>query len=122
MRSLALALALAAVSSTAFAQAPPVQNRANAAVSGTPNLQIASAAAQPDLCTGVQTAAYGSPVLGVTLNVLRRDPECARIRKAKALQGLGYPAAGVQVLCQDGDVRAAMKAAGTPCELVKETP
>ena len=58
----------------------------------------------------------------MTFNLVHRDTACARIRKAKLLQQLGFTAAGVQLLCQDLDVRGAMKAAGTPCELAKETP
>lgn len=121
MRRLVLIAVVAAT--PAFAQAPPAATRGNASVTGAPSLLLSnSAASQPDLCIGVQSAGYGSPMLGVTLNLVHRDADCARLRKARALQVLGYTAAGVQVLCQDRDVRTAMAAAGTPCETVKERP
>lgn len=123
LRRLALALALAGAASAAAAQAPPAQNRANAAVTGAPSLLLSSSAAnQPDLYIGVQSAGYGSLMLGVIFNVVHRDADCARLRKSKLLQQLGFTAAWMQLLCQDGDLRAAMKAAGTSCELAKETP
>ena len=119
---------LLAASASAQTRAPvvtsplPAQNRANAAVTGAPSVLLASAAAQPDLCTGVQSAAYGSPMLAVTFDLQRTDKACARIRKAKALQLLGLGAAAVQVMCDDREVRAAMARAGTPCELQRESP
>ena len=121
MRLIALtAMACAVAAPSWAAPATPAANRANAAASGVPSVLV-GAAGQSDSCTGVQSLGYGSPMIGATLVFQRVDKGCARIRKAKALQGLGYDAAAVQVLCGDGDVRRAMAAAGVPCELVKET-
>lgn len=121
MRRLALTVAFIAAASSANAQAPPAANRANASVTGSPSLLLSTSAAnQPDLCIGVQSGGYGSPVLGVTFNLVHGDLECARIRKAKVLQQLGFTAAGIQLLCLDADVRKAMAAAATPCEQQKD--
>ena len=114
------------VASSALAQPKLVttapQQPAKVTAPGVPSVLLAGAAGQPDLCAGVQSAAYSTPMIAVTLDVQHTDKACVRIRKAKMLQQLGLPAAGVQVMCDDREVRAAMKRAGTPCELQRELP
>ena len=113
---LAAALALAAPPA-------PALNRGNAAVAGAPGLLLsAGAQGQTDSCIGIQSAAYGSPVLGVTFDIAHTDRNCARIRQARILQQLGYDKAAVQVMCEDREVRDAMERAGTACALQRVDP
>ena len=129
---LALIVAACLLASPAWAGPTTISpNRANAAVSGAPNVMVTAAGGQNDLCTGVVSAAYGSPMLAVTFDVQRADKACARIRKVKAMQGLadqlvqlGRPApafdlvaGAVQLMCGDPEVAEAMRKANRPCQL-----
>lgn len=123
-RSLVLAAALATGWGLhAQAQSPstkPVENRGNAAVAGAPGvLAPPSTGAQSDLCLGLGSLAYGSPVMGLTIDFNRADKACTSIRQSIRLQQLGYPEAATQLMCESGKVRAAMARAGTPCEGVR---
>ena len=123
MRSFALALASLALASNARAAPAPADNRANAAATGVPSVQTtATTLGQSDLCLGLSSAAYGTPAIGFTINLAHAEKSCVRLRNARALAEFGHMPAAVQLLCRDKEVRASMKLAGTPCELVKEAP
>ena len=110
-RGSSAAACLCAAATAASAAAPPA-----------PSLPSNSAmVVQSDPCPngGPMGVSLGSSVITLALNFARRDADCSRIRRANAMRGSGYPAAGVQVLCEDPRNRAAMAQAGTPCEAVR---
>lgn len=105
------ALCLCVAATSALAGAPPA-----------PTIQVgAQAVLQSDPCPGggLTGGSLGSGVITLAVNFARRDADCSRIRRANAFRAHGYPAAGVQVLCEDPRNRAAMAQAGTPCEAVR---
>ena len=125
------AACLVAAPVLAAAAPPPTASRTNAGGYNLPSVQASTASAQSDNCSGIQSAAYSTPMLAVTFDLQRTERTCARIRKAKALQGLadqldqlgrpdtalGLLAGAIQLMCGDADVAAAMRRAGSSCQL-----
>ncbi|MHB8285791.1 MAG: hypothetical protein ACYDD1_14085, partial [Caulobacteraceae bacterium] len=125
MKRLAIALALfatvARAQSTGSAGPSASQTAASnaVAVAGTTkssNVPTAAggsimiqAPAQSDNCSLPISAGYGSLVLGATVVWSHADKGCEHIRQAYALNGLGYRAAAVQVMCELPNVKRAMK-------------
>lgn len=131
MRIAGIALALVATSaqaqstgSTGPGSAQTAANNAVAVAGTTKASNVPSSAgatvmiaapSQSDNCSLPISAGYGSLVLGATVVWSHADAGCEHIRQAYALNGLGYRAAAVQVMCELPTVKRAMKAAGTPC-------
>lgn len=76
-----------------------------------------SLVAREDTCMGSRTLGVQAIGFGVSFGTTWRDRQCRRVKNARQLFALGYPAAAIQLLCQDRQVRKAMVRAGTPCEL-----
>lgn len=68
-----------------------------------------------DTCLGSATGGVQTGVLGISLGSTKRDRNCERIKLSRELFAMGMREGAIQLLCQDGDVRRAMDAAGTPC-------
>jgi outer membrane protein OmpA-like peptidoglycan-associated protein len=86
----------------------------------------ASLVASEDTCMGSRTFGVQAFGWGVSFATTWQDRQCRRLKNARELRALGYPEAALQLLCMDDEVRAAMAAAGTPCDgvvrLVNVTP
>ena len=68
-----------------------------------------------EVCAQSQTAGGSSPIFGFSLGITHDNEGCNMRRNAAMLIALKQPAAAVELLCQDDDIRAAMVSAGTPC-------
>jgi hypothetical protein len=68
-----------------------------------------------DVCLGSLTGGGSGAGFGVTLGMTLEDKSCQLRSYARSLAILGYSAAAREEICQDPSVRAAMAAAGTPC-------
>jgi outer membrane protein OmpA-like peptidoglycan-associated protein len=107
------------VSSEELAAAEPRASRAEH-MSRALRVPVASAFAAPltasqDTCMGSRTFGFQVMGFGVSFATTWQDRNCRRLKNARQLFALGYPAAAVQLLCMDDEVYAAMERAGTPC-------
>jgi len=75
-----------------------------------------------DVCLGSLTGGGSGAGFGVTLGMTLEDKSCQLRSYARSLAILGYPAAAREEICQDPSVRAAMAAAGTPCNVDRGSP
>jgi outer membrane protein OmpA-like peptidoglycan-associated protein len=83
-------------------------------------IPVATAFAAPltasqDTCMGSRSFGFQAMGFGVSFATTWQDRNCRRLKNARQLFALGYPAAAVQLLCMDEEVYAAMERAGTPC-------
>lgn len=72
-----------------------------------------------DTCMGSSTAGAQGVGFGISLGSTWTDKNCTRLKSARQLDMMGYKEAAVQVMCLNKEVEVAMKAAGTPCSLIK---
>ncbi|MFY9836327.1 MAG: hypothetical protein WAK55_07610, partial [Xanthobacteraceae bacterium] len=88
----------------------------NTTVNTVPNVYAPGlAAAGSEVCLGSVSAGGAGAGFGVTIGGTFVDRECQLRLNARTLAVLGYARAARETMCLDGDVRAAMAAAGTPC-------
>jgi outer membrane protein OmpA-like peptidoglycan-associated protein len=81
--------------------------------------------ASEDTCMGSRTFGLQLAGFGISFATTWQDRQCRRVKNARQLYALGYRGAAVALLCQDDEVFAAMRRAGTPCpelELVRFDP
>lgn len=107
------------VSAEELATAEPNANRAEH-MGRALRVPVATAFAAPltasqDTCMGSRTFGFQAMGFGVSFATTWQDRNCRRLKNARQLFALGYPAAAVQLLCMDEEVYAAMERAGTPC-------
>lgn len=90
----------------------------------TPPAYAPALVASSETCVQSQSAGGSSPVFGFSLGITHSEEGCNMRRNAGMLFALGAKGAAIELLCSDDDVRAAMKAAGTPCagDRVQEAP
>lgn len=69
-----------------------------------------------DTCMGSTTMGAQSSVFGISFGSTWTDKNCVRLKNSRELVELGHKDAAVQLLCTDKEVKAAMRAAGTPCK------
>jgi hypothetical protein len=69
-----------------------------------------------DTCMGSTTMGAQGSVFGISIGSTWTDKNCVRLKNSRELVEMGYPSAAVQLLCTDKEVKAAMRAAGTPCK------
>lgn len=82
-----------------------------------PSTALAAAlVAREDTCMGARTFGVQAIGFGLSVGTAWSDRQCRRMKNARQLSALGYPAAAIQLLCMDREVRRAMARAGTPCE------
>lgn len=75
--------------------------------------------ASQDTCMGSRTFGFQVMGFGVSFATTWQDRNCRRLKNARQLFALGYPAAAVQLLCMGQEVYEAMERAGTPCPGVR---
>ena len=73
-----------------------------------------------DTCMGSSSAGAQGIGFGISLGTTWTDKNCVNLKNARELASMGYGAAAVQLMCLNDNVRKAMKAAGTPCAVVRE--
>lgn len=72
-------------------------------------------AASNGTCMGSSSVGGQGVTVGVSFGTTWTDAECNRRYNSIRMQELGQTKAAVALMCQDADVAAAMKIAGTPC-------
>jgi hypothetical protein len=75
----------------------------------------ALAAAGYEVCLGSMSAGGSASGFGVTFGGTYEDKGCQARLNAKTLATLGYTAAAREIMCQNPNIRSAMRHAGTPC-------
>ena len=68
-----------------------------------------------DVCKTAYSAGVQTQILGIASGVTVTDKNCARLKLARSLFGMGMKVAAVSTLCQDARIFDAMIMAGTPC-------
>lgn len=72
-------------------------------------------AASNGTCMGSTSVGGQGVTIGLSMGTTWTDAECNRRYNSIRMQELGQTKAAVALMCQDADVAAAMKIAGTPC-------
>ena len=85
-----------------------------------PRIPVATAYAAPlaasnGTCMGSSSAGFQGLSFGVSVGSTWKDDGCNRRYNAQALSMAGQSKAAVALLCQDPEISAAMRSAGTPC-------
>lgn len=75
-----------------------------------------------ETCMGSSSVGGSGVGFGVSIGSTWRDEECVRRLHARELKAMGQPAAGVELLCGNPEVWAAMESAGTPCKRSNPAP
>jgi alkylhydroperoxidase/carboxymuconolactone decarboxylase family protein YurZ len=89
---------------------------ANQTINNVPNIYAPGlTAAGTEVCLGSVSAGGAGAGFGLSIGGTFVDQECQLRLNAKTLATLGYAVAAREEMCADGQVRAAMLAAGTPC-------
>jgi len=70
-----------------------------------------------DLCTIGVSGAVQTQILGISVGKVFTEENCLRLKNAKTMYDMGMKVAAVSVMCQDSNVKLAMKNAGTPCPI-----
>ena len=70
-----------------------------------------------DLCTIGVSGAVQTQILGISVGKVYTEENCLRLKNAKTMYDMGMKVAAVSVMCQDSNVKLAMKNAGTPCPI-----
>lgn len=70
-----------------------------------------------DLCTIGVSGAVQTQILGISVGKVYTEENCLRLKNAKTMYDMGMKVAAVSVMCQDANVKLAMKNAGTPCPI-----
>lgn len=126
-----MAIVLATVAVSAFAQSDPIVTQSTSASTSTVNSNSVSettvkspppsaisptvTAINSDVCvTGVAGAAQ-TQIFGMSFGSTSRDMNCERLKLSRSLYDMGMKVAAVATMCQDRRVFDAMMAAGTPC-------
>lgn len=72
-----------------------------------------------DTCMGSSSGGVQAPWFGLSIGSTWTDSNCMRLKNAKMMDGLGMRDVAVQMMCQDPDIAAAMKAVGRSCGSVE---
>lgn len=78
-------------------------------------LTSSSASSSNGTCFGSGGVGAQGASIGFNFASTNKDLDCNRRYNSMRMQDLGYRAAATELMCADPDVRAAMKAAKTPC-------
>ena len=92
------------------------QNQRETASSYAPALIAAQ-----ESCVQSQSIGGQTPAFGLSFGITHDNTGCNLRRNAGMLFSMKHEAAAIELLCTDEDVREAMKAAGTPCALDRQT-
>lgn len=96
-------------------QADALRDAANSKIRNTPSVNGPALTSSNDTCMGSTSGSANAPGIGIGFGTSWVDGNCKMLKNSRELWNMGFKAAALALMCNDGENREALEATGFEC-------